>query len=208
MADKLEIYNLALGHLGERKLASLSENREPRRVLDDFYDNAVAYCLERGFWNWAMRTVLLDSDPSYDPPFGYTLAFTKPMDWVRTYVISDSDRLDPPLLRYIDEGGLWYADCDPVYVRYVSNDSAWGMDLGQWPESFADYLAARLAVRTCKRISGANPSDDLKTEERRTLAVARSRDAMDEPPGFPPTGTWVTSRGSNSYARSRWNRQG
>ena len=33
-ASKLSIYNQALGHLGERRLATLSEPREPRRVLE------------------------------------------------------------------------------------------------------------------------------------------------------------------------------
>ena len=33
--DQLSLYNNALTVLGERKIASLTENREPRRVLDD-----------------------------------------------------------------------------------------------------------------------------------------------------------------------------
>jgi hypothetical protein len=35
--SQLFIYNEALGHLGERRLANLSENREPRRVLDSYW---------------------------------------------------------------------------------------------------------------------------------------------------------------------------
>lgn len=208
MTSKLEIYNEALGLLGERKIASLTETREPRRVLDDFYDSAMAYCLERGFWNWAIRTVQLDHSVAYDPPFGYSYAFTKPDDWVRTFVISGSENLEPPLLKYVDEGGLWYADCDPLYVRYVSSDAAWGMDLSLWPQTFVAYAAARLAVRASKRITGANASDDLLRDERVARANAMSKDAMDEPPGFPPTGSWVLSRGGNGGDRSRWNRQG
>lgn len=208
MTTKLEIYNEALENLGERKIASLTEAREPRRVLDDFYDGAIAYCLERGFWNWAIRTVQIDHSAANDPPFGFTYAFTKPDDWVRTYVISDSEQLQPPLLRYVDEGGLWYADIDPIYVRYVSNDTAWGMDLTLWPRTFAAYAASRLAVRSCRRITGASAPDDLLRDEKMALANALSKDAMDEPPGFPPTGSWVTSRGGPGGDRSRWNRQG
>jgi hypothetical protein len=37
-ASKLKLYNDALGILGERRLASLTENREPRRVLDEVWD--------------------------------------------------------------------------------------------------------------------------------------------------------------------------
>lgn len=194
MATKLGIFNTALGHLGERKISSLSEAREPRRVLDDFYDGTVAYALERGFWNWAMRSISLLSSDSYDPPFGQQYAFEKPTDWVRTYTIAANENLTPPLLDVIDEGGLWYANSDPLYIKYVSNDTTWGMDLSLWSQSFADYVAARLANRACKRITGNAPSEDLLREEKRSLAIAKSRDAMDEPPGFPPTGTWATSR--------------
>jgi hypothetical protein len=207
MTSKLEIYNEALAALGERKIASLTEDREPRRVLDDFYTGAMAYCLERGFWNWAIRTVQLDHSSSIDPPFGYSFAFTKPDDWVRTYVISANETLEPPLLKYVDEGGLWYADADPIYLRYVSSDTAWGMDLSLWPRSFAAFAATRLAARACKRITGSNAPDDLLRDEKQSQANALSKDAMDEPPGFPPTGSWVTSRGGGRSDRSRWNGQ-
>lgn len=206
MASKLAIYNDALGMLGERKLAGLTEDREPRRVLDDFWDGVVLYALERGFWNFAMRTKLIDSSASYDPAFGFTFAFEKPSDWVRTYVIADNDHLQPPLMRYVDEGGFWYADVDPLYVRFVSSDVEWGRNLSLWPESFSEYVSDRLAVKACKRITGGNPSDDMLASEKRSLGVARSRDAMDEPAGFPPTGSWVNSRGS-SGVRSRWDRR-
>ena len=35
-SDRLDVYNGALRRLGSRRLASLTENREPRRVLDGF----------------------------------------------------------------------------------------------------------------------------------------------------------------------------
>ena len=45
MTTQLFIYNEALGHLGERVLASLTEGREPRRVLDSYWSDVVAYAL-------------------------------------------------------------------------------------------------------------------------------------------------------------------
>ena len=44
---KLSLYNDTLQLLGERRLASDTEDREPRYDLDSLYDNgAVDYCLE------------------------------------------------------------------------------------------------------------------------------------------------------------------
>lgn len=207
MASKLATYNIALGYLGERKLASLAENREPRRVLDDYWDATCAYCLGRGLWKFARRTLLIDSSATIDPQFGYTKAFEKPSDWVRTFDVSDNERMDPPLLNFKDEGGLWYADCDPLYVSYVSNDTSFGLDLSLWPETFADYVATRLAAQACPRIvNAASRAETLKKDEKRAKAEALSKDAMDGAVSFPPAGTWVRSRGNGNPDRSRWDR--
>ena len=82
---KLLIYNDALMICGERKLASLTEDREPRHLLDHVWDNnGVDACLEQAQWHFAMKTVRLDYDPSVTPEFGYNRAFEKPSDWIIT----------------------------------------------------------------------------------------------------------------------------
>lgn len=206
MATKLATYNMALGHLGERKLGSLTENREPRRVLDDYWDATVAYCLERGFWKFAKRNMQIDSSDSITPAFGYQFAFEKPADWVRTYLVSNNERMDPPLLAYKDENGLWYADSDPLYVEFISNDTSFGLDLSLWPETYTDYVSLRLAARACPRITNSSTRlEELAKQERRAKEDALSKDAMDGAPGQPPVGSWVRSRSFGS-STTRWDR--
>src|SRR5258708_823139 len=122
MTDKLSLYNGALTEfLGERKLANLTENREPRRVLDEIWDGgALRYCLEQGLWNFAMRTIQLTYSPSVEPDFGFRYAFDKPTDWVRTAALCVDEFFRCPLLQYNDEAGFWFADIDTIYVRYIS----------------------------------------------------------------------------------------
>lgn len=202
MASRLEIYNDALAHLGERKLASLTEAREPRRKLDDQWDRGVRYCLEQGLWNFALRTVQVDSSASFTPTFGYTKAFEKPTDWIRTAVISDNEMLSPPLLRYSDEVDLWYADVDPLFAQYVSDDTTYGADVSRWPETFAEYVACHLARKICRGLtSSLSDFDELLKLERKLRADARSKDAMNQAPAFPPQGTWSRSRsgGAGTY---------
>jgi len=194
VASKLEVYQDALLALGQERLASLAEAGTARYALDDAYDKALKYCLEQGFWNFAMRAVQIDSSASVGPFFGYNYAFLKPTDFIRLYGLCADATMMIPMLRFVDEAGYWYADSDPLYVKYVSDDTAYGLDLSRWPETFADYVALRLAVRTCKRITGSAPDDTLLKAEKKALSDARSKDAMNEPPGFPPRGTWVTSR--------------
>lgn len=208
MATKLEIYNRALAHLGERKIASLTENREPRRVLDDHWESNADYCLEAAMWNFAIRAVEVESSASVTPTFGYTYAFEKPSDWIRTAMLSASDKFEPPLMEYRDEAGFWWADVDPLYVTFVSDDTSYGADLSLWPESYAEYVAVRLARVACKRIvSSGEALVDLRREERQCKATAVSKDAMNEAAKFRPQGLWVASRLAGSpYNGQRYRR--
>lgn len=199
MTDKLSVYQRALYHIGERKLASLTENREPRRALDDHWSSGVGYCLEAALWNFAIRAVEVASSPSVVPTFGFTFAFAKPDDWLRTASLSDNERFDPPLTSYRDEVGFWWADSDPLYVTYVSNDTSYGFDLSKWPESFSEYVAVHLARMICKRITnGATMHADLRKEEAQCKLTAVTRDAMNDSVKFRPLGTWVRSRVAGS----------
>src|SRR6185369_1444544 len=111
-------YNNALLDVGERALASVTEPREPRRLLDIAWDSgAVEWCLEQGQWNFAMRSSKLDYSPSVEPPFGYRRAFNKPTDWIRTAAVASDEYFRVPLLTYVDESSYWFSDLDTIYVR-------------------------------------------------------------------------------------------
>lgn len=201
MTTKLLLYNDALLVLGQERLASLAEASAARYALDGTYDQTVRYCLEQGFWNFAMRAVQADSSASVTPTFGFQYAFTKPSDFIRLYGMSSEETMQEPLLRFVDEPNFWYADVDPLFAKYVSDDVAYGLDLSIWPETFADYVAKRMATKTCKRITGSAPDEAMKKDERKAMLDARSKDAMNEPPGFPPPGSWVRSRLDSSVDR-------
>lgn len=195
-ADKLSLYNGALHIIGDRKLASLSENRESRRVLDDIWDRgAVRFCLEQGFWNFAMRTVAIEYSPSVEPPFGYRYAFDKPVDWIRTAALCQDAYFNVPLTAYSDEAGFWFADLSPIFVQYVSDDLAYGGDFSLWTESFRRYVEQYLASRGCERLSqNASKQEKIDGDMKRILGNARSKDAMNSGARFMPRGTWTRSR--------------
>jgi hypothetical protein len=112
---------------------------------------------------------------------------------VRLYNFGSTATFDPPLLDVVDEPNYWFSNVDPLYVKYVSNDTAYGMDLSLWSESFADYHATRLAVKTCKRITGKFPDDVMKAGKgraRRCPVEGRDGRAC----RLPSAGTWTLSR--------------
>lgn len=201
---KLAIYNGALRRLGSRKLASLTEKREPRRVLDDIWGSAsevVLAALERGEWNFAIRTVEGIYSTSVEPPFGFRRAFDKPDDMRRLAALSASPYFKPPLTndQYTDEAGYWFTDHDVIYVRYVSDDPDYGMNGSLWSEAFKEYLECKMAWEACERITNSTAQQDrLGRDMRETLKTAKSHDAMGEGVKFPPQGSWLRARGGRS----------
>lgn len=204
MTTRLRLYNSALIVCGERTLASLTENREPRYLLDHVWDDGgVHACLESGQWKFAMRTVMVDYDPAVSPSFGYNRGFSKPSDWCCTAGVCSDEFFNTPLTRYRDEAGYWYADLDTIYVNYVSDDSAFGGDLSTWTTKFTDYAAAYFASKIIFKLT----SDDEKRASvlkwmKLKLSEAKNVDAMSDPTKFPAPGNWVMSR----YGRTRKDR--
>lgn len=200
---QLSLYNGALRNLKERRLASLSENREPRRVLDDVWEGALSYVLEQGLWNFASRTSRFTPNPSYTASFGYQNQFVKPDDFVRLVGIYSDPYGNVPLNQYTDETGCWYSDLSEIYVTYISNDASYGADFSRWPQTFIKYVEAYLAFEAGPRITGKE--DDGKMLVR-TLRDAHSKDAMNEPTRFMPQGSWVSARTNGSTGNIRKNR--
>lgn len=203
MTTRLQLYNAALTICEAREIANLTVNEEGRHLLDSAWNNgAVDYCLEQGQWKFAMRASRLDYEPSIEPEWGYSRAFTKPDDWIATSAVSLDEYFNTPLTQYADEKGFWFCDNDELYVRYVSNDSAYGNDLARWPQTFADFVAAHLARKIVRKIPGGKDRfDSVKDEEKDALRKAKNKDAMAGPTTFPARGSWAMARAGRSFGR-------
>lgn len=195
MATKLSIFNGALLIAGERNLSNLTEAREPQRLLTQCWDNgAVNYCLEQGQWNFATRASKLDYDPAVTPSFGLARAIRKPSDHIRTVGLC-SDEYFSASVNYLEEQNYWYTDLDDIYVRYVSNDTAYGNDLSLWPQTFAEYVSAYLCSQIIHRLTGD------KVERDRVYGLAKMRledskvkDAIAEAVQFVRRGSWAQAK--------------
>ena len=209
----MKIYNGALLLVGDRQLASLSENLEPRILLDLVWnDGGVRFCLEQAQWHFAMRASRLDYNPSIDPDWGFQRVFDKPTDWVLTSGVWSDDYMRSPLVNYADEVGFWFADVDEIFVRYVSDDATFGMDFAKWPASFTDYVKAYFASRIVRRLPGGRERAEDITHPKtgvlaRALVIAKNKSAMTRPVTFPSRGTWAAARhrGANRSFRDGGN---
>lgn len=210
MTTQLDLYNGALLLCGERFIASLTEEREPRRLLDQVWaSNGVITCLEKGQWNFAMRTIQTDYDPSVSPSFGYNRAFSKPTDWVLTSGLCEDEFFRSPLTRYWDEANYWYTDLDTIYVRYVSSDPLYGLNLNKWPESFREYVEEFFASKIVLRLTNSEgEAEESEKRLKKKLLTAKSRAAMAEPTGFIARGSWGLARNRFPNRRDGGNTSG
>lgn len=147
--DKLSVYNNALILVGERTLTSLTENREPRRLLDSSFDfDAIKYCLEIVKPVFSRKTVKLDTSV---PSANHDLdnVFTLPDDWIATVDVYSDSRLDQPVTRYINEDRTIACEYDTIFVRYASSDNE--EVYAKWSPAFAlvvsTYLAREISTR-------------------------------------------------------------
>lgn len=198
MATKLGVYQGALFRIRQRKIASLTEETPSRYAIDDVYDKVIAYMLEQGLWNFAQRTVELSPTPELKPAFGFQNGFLVPDDFVRLISISSNTKMWPTLLaqQYRIEDGVWQADCNPLYVSYVSNDSQYGGKLSLWPQTFADAIEFEIAKRIAPVLTNISAADmdELKADAKRTLRNARSKDCFDQAGQEQPPGKLTMSR--------------
>ena len=152
MASRLELYNQSLLRLGERRLATLSDNRPERRSLDAVWADTLAYMIEAAMWNFASRTEELQASETVTPNFGYTYAVEKPDDYVRIVNIADNELMAPTLQDFMEEGDYFLTWCDPLYLQYISNDTSYGADPGKWTASFSRAFVLELAYRIAPQI--------------------------------------------------------
>ena len=159
--DKLALYNNALTLIGQRTLTGLTEDREPRHLLDAAYDlGAIAYCLEVVQPVFARKTVTLNSvtaSAQHDLDNVYTL----PSDYISIFKVYSDPKLDQEISRYIIEGNTLACEYSTIYLRYVSDDSV--TVFTYWSQSFANVVSAYLAREISIKL------DPSKTEDITTL---------------------------------------
>jgi hypothetical protein len=148
-----------------------------------------------GQWKFASRSVQLDSTPSFTPSFGYEFAFDKPLDFVRLTGLTSDEFFQNPITRISDEANWWFASIDPIYVRYVSDDVAYGMDYSLWPPNFEEFVEHYLAYKVAPTITGLSTDNTMLYRlYQRKLSEAKATDAMDGPMKFPNQGSWSRAR--------------
>ena len=108
MASQLDIYNFALGNVGNSyEVGSLTEDSNERRVCARFFDMVHDMVLSECPWPFSTKTQAL-SVSSEDAPIGWTYRYTYPSDCAKAWLI-------------VDEGGIRDATVN-VFTSFISQD--------------------------------------------------------------------------------------
>lgn len=140
---KLQLYNNALLLIGQRRLTSLTEDREVRYLLDGTYDlDAIKYCLEIVKPVFASKTALLNN-PATSSVHALDSVHTLPSDFVTVVGVYSDDKLDQPISRYLIEENTLVCEYDIVFFRYTTDTPV--TTFTYWTASFTRVVAAYLA---------------------------------------------------------------
>lgn len=201
---KLQLYKRAIELCEQTPIAALTDTTEARRRCDTHYDDVLAWLVEQAFWRCAMRTVEITENTGVAPAFAYEYAHDLPSDFVKRYVVSASEFLDPPLdgqeqgNAYLIEGGYIWANVTPIYMRYSSNSASYGLDVTAWTEGMANAAAHELAARIAPTITGSSTKADELHEKALLLAgKAATFDAMQQTTQSTREGRWTKNRFQN-----------
>lgn len=200
------IYNLALGFLGERSALTIADATEPVRVLNGYWDHASKFCLEQGHWKFAEREAVLTPSLTELPTSGMANAFAKPTDYVRMNSLCADEFFQNPIIHIHERGLFWYCELDTLYIRYVSNDEDYGMDVTLWPETFVLYVALYLAILGVPRIAPDKKNEVITAPGNVGIVEAKrnalAKDAVAGPIQFIQQGNWATSRSTGTRGRN------
>lgn len=211
MATKQRLYRSTVLLLKQNAVdLSVTDDDAFVNTLDLIYDEVLAFCLASGDWNHATRTVSIEASEDVSSEIeDYAYAIEKPDDYAgRIVAISGNQRFDPPLDDYHEDGGLSgyiWCDVDPLYLRYISNSSDYGLDLADWPPSFERFVEYELAWRIAPTLTNmsAQEKEELRKDRKRALQDALGKDARNQGANRLPQGRLVQARGWPS-TRSRW----
>ena len=174
MATETEICNLALAHLGEDSITSLSDGT-PRAIAC-----ALQYPLTRDEvmrshrWNFLITRAVLTASGTA-PAFGFAKKYQLPADCLRVCEVNDSEFGDVNTDAYSIEDNFLLTDATSVNLVYVRQET----DTDGYDPLFVRALAIKLAVALSETIRGTTgkTAELLQAYERVTAPLARRVDA-------------------------------
>ena len=181
---ELSICNDALIEVGADTIASLSDNNDKARTLNEQYNKHRRHLLYSHPWNFSIKRVEVSADVT-NPEFKWAKRFALPADCLRVLETSE----DPN--EWHVEGRFIVANCESLKIAYISDIT----NAAHFSEGFAKALALKLAASVAYKFTQSTTlKDELEKKYLRELSFARSFDAQESVGDRVYADNWLNSR--------------
>lgn len=198
MASEVDIVNMALTLLGERRIMSLNDGVKPAREANAIFSLTRDALLAGYNWSFSMTRARL---PALDetPEFGFANKFQMPSDCLRLVYINDvyygldmTDYRTGRTTEFEIDGRTINTDFSaPLNVRYVKRITDANQYSPNFVSSFAMKLAASLAEPLTQSESKWQKAMKMFDVE---IALAVKANAIELPPEKFPDDEWLMAR--------------
>lgn len=184
--SQVAIWNLALGHLGDRaNVSTVDEGSRQAELCRLFYPMTRRSALEAHEWGFATRVKLLAPSP-FDALLGWTVAATGPADSLKIIAVGLPGegrkfcRADYQMIGDEDGNPMILTDLPSAQCVYLVDVE----DVGKWSPLFTEavswLLASHLAGPIITGDAGRAESRRLLEEFRTTMLRAAGSDASQQ----------------------------
>ena len=175
MTSEVDICNIALSALGEKRITSLSDDTVAARFCNTNYAATRDSVVESSEWTFSIKRATL-APLSTGPDWGYTYAYQVPADCLTLKTVKSSTQVNTPNgLDWVREGDQILCDANPIYIRYQKQIT----DTSLFSAAFVKALASRLAWDLAIPICQSRGMDELATTKfTEELAIALASDGQ------------------------------
>ena len=164
MANKAQIFNLALTLLGQSSISDPNGSGEAEQACRQVYDLCRQSLLEEHPWNFAVKRVALAPN-SVAPAFGYTRSFDLPSDSLR--IISFYNKTE----EHREETGKILTNAATLNLVYIYDLE----DTALFSPMFVSLMAHDIALAAEYRVTGQTKMQNTLMEKRRQLLIKAKR---------------------------------
>lgn len=192
MPSQIDIINDAARIIGAARIEALSDASKLATLAGDAWDTIWKTEIEAHAWVFAVKrqSIAALSDAPLEP---YEYAYALPADCLSVIDIPELHRRQWSMETISGQKVIItrYTDGGALTLRYVTS----GVDVSNWPNTFARAVAAKLAMSLCEPITQSNSKLEYASAQYEdAIRVARRTDAIQIPPQEQVVDEWIAAR--------------
>lgn len=191
---EVDIVNMALDHLGQSQISSISPaTTNAEKICARHYDAVRQELLREWNWNFAYTLGVASLDNGVTIPFDYDNAYLLPNDCLRFISMEGENEISRIMTYQISGRHIYYngSDASSINVRYVKDVT----DVSLWDALFRNIMALKLALKVAYAFTKSK-SDVERINSLLSLELqgAISIDGQERPPFRRETSRVINAR--------------